>query len=254
MGEKKNINVFDYGRPFWAVIGDDNAANVAGASQIVADLLFGPKGMDAQNSFERGKKEFKDELRRVRFESPFTSLGAEMAGEAAFGALGGVVGNALVKNLKILNSLKKVRSPFHKKSTHLRRTPEQWQEDLEYGRREFEKLRKQAPLKREGMPDVHVNRKSWNKIRSGNIREEYDMLQDVPDIYATGSYNGPSPLDKARKDDFQFFHWIQKGNRGIQIGENSEKWVLYNVNPDVKAFLLKHPKKAKKLGIDLSKL
>ncbi|MBR3603100.1 MAG: hypothetical protein IKL48_00145 [Elusimicrobiaceae bacterium] len=94
MGEKKNINVFDYGRPFWAVIGDDNAANVAGASQIVADLLFGPKGMDAQNSFERGKKEFKDELRRVRFESPFTSLGAEMAGEAAFGALGGAVGKA----------------------------------------------------------------------------------------------------------------------------------------------------------------
>ena len=94
MGEKKNINVFDYGRPFWAVIGDDNAANVAGASQIVADLLFGPKGMDAQNSFERGKKEFKDELRRVRLESPFTSLGAEMAGEVAFGALGGAVGKA----------------------------------------------------------------------------------------------------------------------------------------------------------------
>ena len=27
-----------------------------------------------------------------------------------------------------------------------------------------------------------------------------------------------------------------------------------NVNPDVKAFLLKHPKKAKELGIDVNKL
>ena len=33
-----------YGRPLWSAIGDDNAASVAGAAQMVNDYLFGPEG------------------------------------------------------------------------------------------------------------------------------------------------------------------------------------------------------------------
>lgn len=82
-------HLIKYGRPFWAGIGEDNAANVAGATQALVDRLFGPK-QDAQTSFEQGRRDFKRGLHATRYESPYGATTAETLGTAAFGWLGGL--------------------------------------------------------------------------------------------------------------------------------------------------------------------
>ena len=134
-----------------------------------------------------------------------------------------------------------------------KRTRQQWQEDLRYGKEQFDALRARGPLKREGHPDALVTHKSWDKIRNGNIPEKYDMLPDVPDIYATGKHH-IQPRLKERMDGFDRFHWFQKNNKGIQIGENQYGRTLYNVNSDVRQYLIEHPEVARRLGIDIKQL
>lgn len=240
-----------YGRPFWASIGEDNAANVAGATQTLVDRLFGPK-QDAQTSFEQGRRDFKRGLHATRYESPYGAATAETLGTAAFGWLGGLGASRAAKAFDFMRFLQKLKEPYY--AQPIQRSRAQWQNDLQYGRKQFNALRARSPLKREGEMDVHVSHKSWDKIRWGNKRENYDMLPDVPDIYATGEYYGPTPLSKARTDDFKQFHWYQKGNQGIQVGENRHGRMLYNINPNVKHYLLTHPNEAARLGIDLTKL
>ena len=77
-----------YGRPFWSAIGDDNAASVAGSTQMLSDYLFGPEATDAQRSFEAGRRAFKQGLRKVRFENPYGAFAAEMAGNMALWGIG----------------------------------------------------------------------------------------------------------------------------------------------------------------------
>lgn len=239
-----------YGRPLWSAIGDDNAASVAGAAQMVNDYLFGPEGTDAQRSFEAGRRAYKQGLRDVRYENPYGAFAAEMAGNILLGAGAG-------KALKMGRLLEMLDKPFQGSASvqsYPKRTRQQWQADLQYGKEQFNALRARGPLKREGHPDAAVTGKSWKKIKEFNKRENYDMLPDVPDIYATGEYYGPAPLNKVRKDDFTQFHWYQKGNRGIQVGENRNNRILYNINPNVADYLRKNPNIAVRLGIDISKL
>ena len=240
-----------YGRPLWSAIGDDNAASVAGAAQMVNDYLFGPEGTDAQRSFEAGRRAFKQGLRDVRYENPYGAFAAEMAGNILLGA---GAGRALKMSrlLKILDKPFQVSAPVQ---SYPKRTRQQWQADLQYGKEQFNALRARGPLKREGHPDARINAKvSWRKIKEGNNPQSYDMLDEVPDIYATGTYYPPRGLYKGRSDDFQQFHWFQKGNRGVQVAEDETGRVLYNVNPDIRQYLLEHPATAKRLGIDISKL
>lgn len=245
-------HLIKYGRPFWAGIGEDNAANVAGATQALVDRLFGPK-QDAQTSFEQGRRDFKRGLHDTRYESPYGAATAETLGTAAVGWLGGLGTSRAAKALDFMRFLQKLKEPYYVQP--IRRSRAQWQNDLQYGRKQFNALRARSPLKRQGTADARINAKvSWRKIKNGNSRDKYDMLQEVPDIYATGDYYGPSALNKIRPDDFKRFHWYQKGNRGIQVGEDDMGRVLYNVNPDVRRFLLEHPQKAKELGIDITKL
>ena len=226
-----------YGRPLWSAIGDDNAASVAGAAQMVNDYLFGPEGTDAQRSFEAGRRAFKQGLRDVRYENPYGAFAAEMAGNILLGTGAG-------KALKMSRLLKILDKPFQVSApvqSYPKRTRQQWQADLQYGKEQFNALRARGPLKREGHPDAAVTNKAWNKIKRQNLREKYDMLPDVPDIYATGNYYGPQSSTKVRGDKFRQFHWYQKGNQGIQVGEGPNGRALYNVNADVEQYLLKHP-------------
>lgn len=244
-------NVFaQFARVMLTPLGDDNAARIAGATNLLAHQAAGT-GVDAQTAFEQGRKEFKQDLRQTRLEHPFGAFGAEMAGTAALAGLGGTAAKALRLGA-LLNALEK---PFVRGSAYPKRSRQQWQKDLQYGKEQFNALRARGPLKREGHPDARISaRTSWRKIKEQNLQEKYDMLRDVPDIYATGDYYGPIPLNKVRDDDFSAFHWFQKENRGIQVGEDDMGRVLYNVNSDVKRYLLEHPEKAKELGIDVRKL
>ena len=238
-----------YGRPLWSAIGDDNAASVAGAAQMVNDYLFGPEGTDAQRSFEAGRRAFKQGLRDVRYENPYGAFAAEMAGNILLGAGAG-------KALKMGRLLEILDKPFQVLASvrvYPKRTRQQWQADLQYGKEQFNALRARGPLKREGHPDAAVTHKSWDKIRNGNIPEKYDMLPDVQDIYATGEHH-MQPRLKERMDEFDRFHWFQKNNKGIQIGENQYGRTLYNVNPDVRQYLIEHPEVARRVGIDIKQL
>ncbi len=239
-----------YGRPLWSAIGDDNAASVAGAAQMVNDYLFGPEGTDAQRSFEAGRRAFKQGLRDVRYENPYGAFAAEMAGNILLGAGAG-------KALKMGRLLEILDKPFQVSASvqsYPKRTRQQWQADLQYGKERFNALRARGPLKREGHPDARINAKvSWRKIKEGNNPQSYDMLDEVPDIYATGTYYPPRGLYKGRRDDFQQFHWFQKGNRGVQVAEDETGRVLYNVNSNVAKYLVEHPEVAKRLGIKIPK-
>lgn len=230
-----------YGRPLWSAIGDDNAASVAGAAQMVNDYLFGPEGTDAQRSFEAGRRAFKQGLRDVRYENPYGAFAAEMAGNILLGAGAG-------KALKMSRLLKILDKPFQVSASvqsYPKRTRQQWQADLQYGKEQFNALRARGPLKREGHPDAVVTGKSWKKIKQNNNRANYDMLRNVPDIYEQGQYHGPINLRKDRTDNFNSFHWYQKDNQGITIGEGKSGRTLYNVNRDVSDFLQTHPELAK---------
>ena len=237
-----------YGRPLWSAIGDDNAASVAGAAQMVNDYLFGPEGTDAQRSFEAGRRAFKQGLRDVRYENPYGAFAAEMAGNILLGAGAG-------KALKMGRLLEILDKPFQVSASvqsYPKRTRQQWQADLQYGKEQFNALRARGPLKREGHPDAVVTGKSWKKIKEFNKRENYDMLPDVPDIYATGKHH-IQPRLKGREDDFEKFHWFEKDNRGIQVAEDETGRVLYNVNSNVAKYLVEHPEVAKRLGIKIPK-
>lgn len=239
-----------YGRPLWSAIGDDNAASVAGAAQMVNDYLFGPEGTDAQRSFEAGRRAYKQGLRDVRYENPYGAFAAEMAGNILLGAGAG-------KALKMGRLLEILDKPFQGSASvqsYPKRTRQQWQADLQYGKEQFNALRARGPLKREGHPDARINAKiSWRKIKEGNNPQNYDMLDEVPDIYATGTYYPSNGLYKGRSDDFQQFHWFQKGNRGVQVAEDETGRVLYNVNSNVAKYLVEHPEVAKRLGIKIPK-
>ena len=258
MGDLAEV-LIKYGRPLWSAIGDENAARVAGAAQMVSDRLFGPEGTDAQRSFEAGRRAFKRGLRDVRYENPYGAFAAEMAGNILLGA-------GVDKALKMSGLLKILERPFRLKprqapanaatvrAQYPKRSREQWQADLKYGKDQFNKLRARGPLKREGHPDAVVtNSTSWRKIRQGNMRGKYEMLREVPDIYATGKHR-IQPRFKERRDQFEQFHWFEKNNRGIQVGESPQGRTLYNVNPNVRLYLLEHPEMAERLGIDLTKL
>ena len=250
-----------YGRPFWAAIGEDNAADVAGAANVAASYLFGPDNVSAEEAFYQGRRDYKRDLHDARWESPFAAFAAEALGTAAFGALGA---RGAVKAFNMADFLRRLNEPYGGYKHLARqdrapepayRTPQQKRQDLEYGKEQFNALRARGPLKREGHPDARINAKvSWRKIKDGNNPQSYDMLDEVPDIYATGTYYPPRGLYKDRNDDFHQFHWFQKGNRGIQVAEDKIGRVLYNVNPDIRQFLLEHPATAKRLGIDISKL
>ena len=238
-----------YGRPFWAAIGEDNAADAAGAANVVASYLFGPDNVSAEEAFYQGRRDYERDLHEARWESPFAAFGTEALGTAAFAGLGGIGARGAVKAFKMADFVRRLNEPYGG-DTHLQqqsktpepyRTPEQKRVDLAYGKEQFNRLRARGPLKREGHPDAMVTGKSWKKIRQGNIPEKYDMLHEVPDIYATGKYYPSRGLYKARNDDFQQFHWFQKGNRRVQVGEGSRGRVLYNVNPDIKTYLKNHP-------------
>ena len=252
-----------YGRPFWAAIGEDNAADAAGAANVVTSYLFGPDNVSAEEAFYQGRRDYERDLHAARWESPFAAFGAEALGTAAFAGLGGIGARGAMKAFNMADFVRRLNEPYggythlqeQRKTPEPHRTPEQKRLDLEYGREQFNALRERGPLKREGHPDARISRRiSWRKIKHHNMREKYDMLEEVPDIYATGEYYGPAPLNKVRKDDFNQFHWFQKGNHGIQVGESPQGRTLYNVNPDVRRFLLEHPETARKLGIDISKL
>ena len=252
-----------YGRPFWAAIGEDNAANAAGAANVVTSYLFGPDNVSAEEAFYQGRRDYERDLHEARWESPFAAFGAEALGTAAFAGLGGIGARGAMKAFNMADFVRRLYEPYGG-YTHLQqqrktpepeyRTPEQKRLDLQYGRERFNALRARGPLKREGHPDARVtNNTSWSKIRQGNRRDKYDMLDEVPDIYATGEHH-MQPRLKERSDEFEQFHWFQKGNHGIQVGESPQGRTLYNVNPDVRRFLLEHPETARELGIDISKL
>lgn len=239
-----------YGRPFWAAIGEDNAADVAGATNVAANYLFGPEQVNAEEAFYQGKKDFERGLRNVRFENPYGAFASETLGNMLLGAGAGKV----LKMSRLLEMLDRPFQPSAPTRSYPRRTRQQWQADLEYGKERFNALRARGPLKREGHPDARINTKvSWSKIRHGNIPEKYNMLDEVPDIYATGKYYPSQGLYKDRNDDFQQFHWFQKGNRGVQVAEDETGRVLYNVNPDIKRYLLEHPDVAERLGVRIQK-
>lgn len=221
-------------RPALSAIGDEPAARVAGASNMLMHALAGA-GTDAGEAFEQGRQDFKRGLKNARYANPYGAFLSELGTEGVVGAAGG---KAVLTIPKIVQAL---REPFEVKAAYPRRTREQWRKDLARGREEFNKLRARGPLKRPGHPDAQVTGKSWGKIKQGNIPEKYDMLGEAPDVYATGEYLGPAQLNKARTDDFKRFHWYQKGNRGVQVGESKYKRILYNVDPDVEQYLLKHP-------------
>ena len=217
----------------------DEGGNMAGMSNSLANMAAG--NTDFENNFYNGKKEYEKQLANAKEQHPILSVLAQLAG----GTLGGVgVAKLIRKGLGVANALKNA------KQVYPRRSREQWKADLEYGRQEFNKLREQSPLKREGHPDAYVTKKSWDKIRGGNIPEKYEMLQDVPDIYATGEYDGPTLAEPGHNNGFNQFHWIHKGNKGITVGETENARVLYNVNPNIRQYLLEHPAAVKKLGID----
>lgn len=241
-----------YGRPFWAAIGEGNAADVAGAANVAASYLFGPDNVSAEEAFYQGRRDYERDLHDARWESPFAAFAAEALGTAAFGVLGA---RGAVKAFNMADLLRRLNEPYGgNKHLARQRTREQRRADLEYGKEQFNALRARGPLKREGHPDARINAKvSWPKIRHGNIPEKYNMLDEVPDIYATGKYYPSRGLYKDRNDDFQQFHWFQKGNRGVQVAEDETGRVLYNVNPDIKRYLLEHPDVAERLGIRIRK-
>lgn len=251
-----------YGRPFWAAIGEDNAADVAGAANVAASYLFGPDNVSAEEAFYQGRRDYERDLHDARWESPFAAFGAEALGTAAFAGLGGIGARGAMKAFNMADFVRRLYEPYggdkhlqqQRKTSEPYRTREQWRADLEYGKERFNALRARGPLKREGHPDARINAKvSWPKIRHGNIPEKYDMLDEVPDIYATGKYYPSRGLYKDRNDNFQQFHWFQKGNRGVQVAEDETGRVLYNVNPDIKRYLLEHPDMAERLGIRIQK-
>lgn len=218
-------------------------ANVAGLSNSLANLAAG--NTDFENNFYNGKKAYEQRFNQVKDRHPILTVLEEAAG-------GGLTGGGVAKLLKSGYRVAKILK--NAKQTYPRRTREQWKADLEYGRQEFNKLRDLGPLKREGHPDTTVSLKSWGKIKQGNNRANYEMLQDVPDIYANGNYVAPNDINKIRTDDFNRFHWFEKDNKGIMVGENRNNRILYNVNSDVRNYLLEHPEKARELGIDITKL
>lgn len=222
-------------------LGLEQGDKLAGLSNSLANLAAG--NTDFENNFYNGQREYVQALEQERAAHPISSILTEMAGGALTGA---GIGKLLQRGYGVVKALK------HSKQVYPRRTREQWKADYEYGKEEFNKLRAQSPLKRDGHPDAIVTKKSWDKIKQGNIPEKYEMLQDVPDIYKTGEYH-VQPRIKSRGDDFTSFHWFQKNNKGIQIGEGKEGRSLYNVNPNIRQYLLEHPDVAEKLGIDLSK-
>ncbi len=218
--------------------------NVAGLSNSLANLATG--NTDFENNFYNGKKEYEQKLNQVKERHPILTILEEAAS-------GGLTGGAIAKLLKSGLGIRKILQSIDKKQ-YPHRSREQWKKDLEYGKKEFNKLRGQSPLKREGQPDVYVTgNTSWSKIRQGNRREKYEMLQDVPDIYSTGTHYA-RPRIKQRADNFDNFHWFEKNNKGIQIGESKTGRTLYNVNPNIKRYLLEHPEKATEWGIDVTKL
>lgn len=232
-----------YGRPFWAAIGEGNAADVAGAANVAASYLFGPDNVSAEEAFYQGRRDYERDLHDARWESPFAAFAAEALGTAAFGVLGA---RGAVKAFNMADLLRRLNEPYGgNKHLARQRTREQWRADLEYGKEQFNALRARGPLKREGHPDAAVTGKSWKKIKQNNNRANYDMLRNVPDIYEQGQYHGPINLRKDRTDNFNSFHWYQKDNQGITIGEGKSGRTLYNVNRDVSDFLQTHPELAK---------
>lgn len=237
-----------YSKPALNGLTMQQADRVAGLSNVLMNWVA-HSHTPAENAYWQGKKAFQKDLRDVRYQHPYGSWMAELAGQFL------PVRNATRGAMTLAELAELLRKPYNSvKGPYPRRTPQQWREDLEYGRQEFNKLRKLGPLKREGQPDVAVIHKSWDKIRGGNIPEKYDMLRDVPDIYANGEYSGPTPAEPGHNNGFDQFHWYQQDNKGIQIGESSKGRMLYNVNPNVKRYLLEHPNMAGKLGVDITKL
>lgn len=116
-----------YGRPFWAAIGEDNAADVAGATNVAANYLFGPEQVSAEEAFYQGKKDFERGLRNVRFENPYGAFASETLGNMLLGAGAGKV----LKMSRLLEMLDRPFQPSAPTRSYPRRTREQWRADLE---------------------------------------------------------------------------------------------------------------------------
>ena len=117
--------------------------------------------------------------------------------------------------------------------------------------------------------DVKVDDKKVRIIGNGTVNiHKYLPNVDVSDLHIKEYVNYEvlkSIVDsteedklhdtiKERMDEFDRFHWFQKNNKGIQIGENQHGRTLYNVNPDVRQYLIEHPEVARRLGIDIKQL
>jgi hypothetical protein len=107
------------------------------------------------------------------------------------------------------------------------------------GHGNFNALRAAGPLARQGQPSARVSGKGWDKIKESPNPETYGAIPTVRDVYSTGDYHGPTPTNKPRRDNIKQWHWFQKranGGRtvGVQVGEDENGRLLYNVNPNVK--------------------
>lgn len=237
---REKLSLADIYVPAYNGLSFSKGKELAGLSNAVVNFLAGNEGFE--DNYRRGYNNFERQLENSRANHTVASALSELGGSVINGA-------ALAKLLKsgygVVNALKSGAKVV--KKVYPKRTKEQIKQDRAYGKEEFLKLRDLSPLTREGHSPASVSAKSWEKISQYNIPEKYDMLHNVPDIYANGEYFGPIPAEHGHNNNFSQFHWFEKNNQGLQVGENNTGRILYNVNPDVKQFLLEHPDTARKI-------
>lgn len=112
------------------------------------------------------------------------------------------------------------------------------QRDINVARRvgkvHFNLLRAAGPLLRKDEPSARVSGKSWWKIKGSPDWRTYQAIKEIPDIYSTGKYSGPTPNNKKRTDGMKQWHWFEKEKdglkMGLQVGEDEKGRVVYNIN------------------------
>ena len=238
-------NVFaQFARVMLTPLGDDNAARIAGATNLLAHQAAGT-GVDAQTAFEQGRKEFKQDLRQTRLEHPFGAFGAEMAGTAALAGLGGTAAKALRLGA-LLNALEK---PFVRGSAYPKRSRQQWQADLQYGKEQFKWLQKHG-LHRQGEDDPAILHRSWNKIKQGNNPQTYDAIRDAPSIYANGTkMSYPETNSAKHPTNMSYDYYVQplsfpRQNRTGVVNIANDKVIgryLKNIMGNLEDYIKKHP-------------
>lgn len=112
------------------------------------------------------------------------------------------------------------------------------QRDIDVARRvgkvHFNLLRAGGPLLRQDEPAARVSGKSWWKIKASPDWRTYQSIKEIPDVYSTGKYSGPTPNNKQRDDGMKQWHWFEKEKNGLklglQVGEDEKGRVVYNIN------------------------